>query len=204
MPSATLSAPVTPEILIEGPQRKRFTRDEVERMLDAGVFEGQRCELIDGDLIDKMGQKPPHSFPIRLLAEWLAGLFGMKRVQIQLPIEAAPEDRDRSWPEPDLAVLAEFKDEYRRRDPQGKELLLVVEVSDTTRAFDLGRKAVLYARSGVPEYWVLDVNRRMLVVHRKPDGEQYRLVQMVSEEEMVSMEGRADTVKVGDLLPARD
>ena len=64
--------------------RKRFTRAEVERMIDAGVLEDRRFELIDGDLIDKTGQKPPHSFTIRLVMKWLAGLFGPDRVQVQL------------------------------------------------------------------------------------------------------------------------
>lgn len=181
--------------------RKRFTRQEVERMAEAGFFDGQRYELIDGDLIDKMGQKPPHASGIRRITAWLFRFLDSRLVQVQLPVEAAPEERSASLPEPDVAVLAEMKPDYERRHPHGDELLLVVEVADSSAAFDLTRKAALYARAGVREYWVLDLNRRMLVVHRQGDGVQYRDLHMYSEDDLVSMEGRAERVAVRDLLP---
>ncbi len=204
MPAATPPTSASAPAGFTEVSRKRFTREEVERMLDSGVFEGQRFELIDGDLIDTMGQKPPHAYTIQLVLNWLASFLGTKVIRVQLSMEASGEDRERSVPEPDLAVLAEMKPEYQRRHPRGNELLLVVEVSDSTRALDLSRKAVLYASSGVPEYWVLDLTRRMLVIHRQPDGEQYRHIQMFSEEETVSMAGREERVKARDLMPDRD
>jgi Uma2 family endonuclease len=99
--------------------------------------------------------------------------------------------------------VAEPKSEYEFRHPRGDEVLLVIEVSDTSVAFDLSRKAVLYARAGVREYWVLDLARRMLVVHRQPDGTTYRLIQLFSEDDTVSMEGRAESVRVSEILPAQ-
>jgi Uma2 family endonuclease len=183
--------------------RKQFTRDEVDRLLDAGFFAGERYELIDGDLIDKMGQNPPHASGIRRVKDWLEGCVGSAKVQIQLPVEAAVPDRELSLPEPDVAVLQEVKADYDGRHPRGDELLLIVEVAETSAAFDLSRKAILYARAGVPEYWVLDLERRVLVVHRQSDGTQYKLVQIFTEGEMVSMEGRSESVKVQTLLPAR-
>ena len=116
------AAHLLPPLTIHEPRRKRFTRAEVQRLLEGGLFEGQRYELIEGDLIDKMGQHPPHAYAIRLVVAWLARIFGFERVQIQLPIEVAPEDRERSSPEPDVAVLAEAKVEYQRRHPRGDEL----------------------------------------------------------------------------------
>jgi Uma2 family endonuclease len=187
----------------EGPPRKRFTRQEVERLTETGLFDGQRYELIDGDLIDKMGQNPAHAFAISLVLDWLASFLGISRIRVQLPIEAAGEDRERSAPEPDLAVLVERKAEHQERQPRGDELVLVVEVADTSRSFDLSRKAILYASSGIPEYWVLDLVRRLLVVHRQPDGTQYRIIHIYSEDDFVSMEGRDEKVQVGNLLPSR-
>src|SRR5579862_2503414 len=103
--------PATPllpsEVSSEAP-RKRFTRAEVECLIDTGFFVGQRYELIDGDLIDKMGQKPPHAFTIGRVLHCLANFVDTGRIQIQLPIETAGEDRERSVPEPDLAVLREL------------------------------------------------------------------------------------------------
>ncbi len=83
MPAASLQSP--PE---GAPPRKRFTVQEVEQMLDAGLFAGQRFELIDGDLIDKMGQNPSHAQAIRLVHRWLAKILDPGRIQMQLPIQA--------------------------------------------------------------------------------------------------------------------
>lgn len=170
-------------------------------MLGAGLFAGQRYELIDGDLINKMGQGSRHAFGIRMCGDWLLGIFEPRRVQIQLPMEAAEDERKLSLPEPDVAVLAEWKTEYQNRHPYGHETLLAVEVADTTTRFDLTRKAIMYARAGVREYWVLDIVRRLLNVHQQPEGTLYRDIHIYSENDTVSMEGRSKTVRMGDLLP---
>jgi Uma2 family endonuclease len=190
-----------PEMADAAPARKRFTREEVDRLAETGVFAGQRYELIDGDLVDKMGQNPPHVSAIQLLLKWLASIFEVDLIRVQHPMEAAPGDRERSLPEPDLAVLRERKIEHRSRHPRGDEMLLAIEVSDTTVAFDRSRKAALYARAGVPEYWVLDLSRRMLVVHREPDGIQYRQTFLYAPEEAVSFPGRSESIRVADILP---
>lgn len=181
--------------------RKRFTRDDVERLTEAGIFEGQRYELIDGDLVDKIGQKPPHATAIQLLLIALGRILDLALIRVQLPREASAADRERSLPEPDFAVLAAVKPDFLKRHPRGDELLLVVEVSDTTTGFDLTRKAALYAAAGVREYWVLDLGRRLLVVHRQPEGAVYRLRQLLSEADSVSIEGRSESLPVSALLP---
>jgi Uma2 family endonuclease len=198
MPAAPMPIP---EIADAAPARKRFTREEVDLLAETGVFAGQRYELIDGDLIDKMGQNPPHVSAIQLLLECLARFFAVGMIRVQHPMEAAPGDRERSLPEPDVAVLRERKLEHQSRHPRGDEMLLVIEVSDTTAAFDRSRKATLYARAGVPEYWVLDVNLRMLVVHRETDGAQYRQTFLHAPEETVSVPGRSETIRIADILP---
>ena len=176
---------------------KKFTRHEVEQLLATDFFAGQRYELIDGDLIEKMGQNPPHAAAIRRVSKWLRSIFGDDRVQVQLPIDIRSED---TVPEPDVAVLAELKAEYEQRHPRGDELVLVVEVADTSAAFDLSRKAILYAAADVPEYWVLDLNRRTLAVHRHPERAQYRLIERVSPGHAALLEGHS--VRVEDLLPS--
>jgi len=80
---------------------------------DTGLFDGQRYELIDGDLIDKMGQKPAHAFAITLVLDWLASFLGINRIRVQLPIETAGEDRERCVPEPDVSVLVEWRAEHQ-------------------------------------------------------------------------------------------
>jgi len=185
-------------------RRKRFTRSEVDRMLELGIFDGQRCELIDGELIDKMGQNPPHAYAIRKLFAWLIGFFEAGRLQIQSPVEVKPGDNEWSLPEPDLAVLAEADGEYRTRHPRGDELLLVVEVevADTSLHQDLTTKRDLYARASVGEYWVLDLQSRRLIVHRRPEQGEYRETAILAESDPASCGSHPEqTIVVRDLLP---
>jgi Uma2 family endonuclease len=197
--SAALRPPF--EADIDAPPRKRFTRADVERLIAVGFFEGQRYELIDGDLIDKMGQKAPHAMAIQLLLAAFVRIVDALLIRMQLPMEVSAADRDRSLPEPDFAILASLKPDFSHRHPQGDEMLLVVEVSDTTAAFDLKRKAALYAAAGVSEYWVLDLGRRKLIVHRQLEGSSYLVRQELSEAESFSLNGRRETIRVGEILP---
>ena len=173
-------------------------------MMDAGLFDGKRYELIDGTLIDKMGQNPPHATGVRKAAKTLMAIFGTDRVLVQLPIEASTADRDRSMPEPDLAVLKEPSDDYEERHPNGDELVLLVEVADSSAQRDSTVKRDLYARAGVPEYWVLDVNRRMLRIHRHCASGQYTDITEIAESAVTSLESRPDVnIPVADLLPKK-
>ena len=128
------------------PRRKRFTRSDVSRLSAAGIFEGQRYELIEGDLIDKMGQNPPHAWTVAFVHLWLAKIFGGDLVRGRLPIEVSREDHEHSEPEPDLVVLEESKPEYVTRHPRGDELQLLIEVADTSVYFDKCVKIALYGR----------------------------------------------------------
>jgi Uma2 family endonuclease len=198
MPTETLSPPKGDGL----PLRKHFTRTEVQQMLDAGLFVGQRVELIDGDLIDKMGQNPPHAVAIRLLTRALAAIFGLEKLMVQAPIEVSRADREKSWPEPDVAVVAEAKPDYRERHPRGDELLLVVEVADSSVAHDATTKRDLYARAGVPEYWVLDLIARRLIVHGDLREGSFQRVEAFAEEAAVNVGPQAGgSLRVESLLP---
>src|SRR5262245_26128697 len=137
----------------KGLEMRRFTRDEYHRMAGVGILaEGEKVELIDGEILKKVPQGRPHASGMRRAHAVLQRAFGSDRyVQSQLPI--APDAY--SEPEPDLAVLPGPFEAFEGVHPE--TALLVVEVSDTTLPFDLGRKANLYARSGIPEYWVLNI-----------------------------------------------
>jgi len=198
MPGSVLELP---QIASPPLPRKRFTRSDVHEMLDTGIFAGQRFELIDGDLIDKMGQSPSHAWAIHTVMVVLMEIFGIELVDVQMPIEASPADREYSEPEPDLAVLTARKPDFAHRHPSGYELALVIEVADTTLRHDALRKRDLYARAGVPEYWVLDLNGRRLIVHRELNPEQalYASIQSFAETEAVSL--NSHSIPVASLLP---
>lgn len=116
--------------------------DEVERFQAHGVFDGQRWELVAGELYDKMSQNPPNSNARRRLVEWLRTLFQPGTVDTRCPIQTAAADREYSLPEPDAVVF--IHPVLENRHTRADEVLLVAEVSDTSLRFDISVKAGLY------------------------------------------------------------
>jgi Uma2 family endonuclease len=180
------------------PSGNQYTRAEVARMEESGELSG-RWELVEGQLVNKMGQNPPHAYVLRLVAAWLARVYGPERISNQSPIEVAVSDQERNEPQPDIAVIAEPGQEHLRRHPRGDELLLLVEVADSSVWFDLKIKAPLYARAGVPEYWVVNIPRRMIVTHRRPENGCYLQIEEIDAGESVSI-GEAGML-VSELIP---
>ena len=111
-----------------------------------------------------------------LLVIWLRSVFGDRRVQHEVPIDVRPEENPTNEPEPDAIVTRGPLETYRDANPRPEDLCLVVEVADSSLGLDLGPKAGLFARAGIPEYWVLDAPKQRLIVHRSPDGDRYRTV----------------------------
>ena len=182
------------------PPHKRWTRDECAVLEKAGLLESQRYELLEGELVLKMGKNHPHMRALLLLVAWLRTAFGQNFVVQEPAIDVRPEDNPSSEPEPDAIVLnRSFLELTSRARPD--ELLLVAEVSSTTLAFDLTAKARLYARAGIAEYWVLDLEGRRLIVHRDPAEGAYRSITAFDEDELVStLSATATEVRVGDLF----
>ncbi|MBM3796365.1 MAG: Uma2 family endonuclease [Acidobacteria bacterium] len=116
-------------------------------------------------------------------------------------IELLGSDRRWNVPEPDLALLGEANPEFSRRHPRADETVLIVEVADTTARYGLSTKRDLYAHSGAPEYWVLDLGRRSVIVHRdlRPDSGTYADTRVVAAHETVLVSGKE--IAVTELLP---
>ena len=184
MPSVLTELPVS--TIPFAPPRKRWNRAEFDALQVMGPSGPQRLELIDGELIDKMGKKRPHINCAADLLEWLQGVFGKRRVTSEAPIDVSPEDNPTSEPEPDIAVLAKPVSQYRVGNPEAADIRLLIEISDTTLAFDRTTKAGLYARAGILDYWVLDVANHQLYVHRLPDAGRYTQVEVYTESEAVA------------------
>ncbi len=183
MPVALTSLPEPPIPLI--PPRKRWTREEFAMMTSAGV-DTEKLELIDAELIVKMPKYRPHVALLKKMQVWLEGAFGQDRVNSEAPIDVALADNPTNQPQPDLIVFKRAGGAFEFSVPQPAELALVVEVSDTTLRFDLKVKANLYARAGIADYWVLDINGRRLIVHRDPTPAGYGSVVAYGESEKVS------------------
>lgn len=184
MPSALIEVPVDRDTL--GPSRKRWTRAECAALEASGLLNQQHLELVEGELIDKMGKNRPHVNGLSLMYAWLVETFGGRFVNPEAPIDVSLEDNPSNEPEPDIIVLNRDLSNFQSANPGPQDLHLVVEVADTTLHFDLTTKAALYARAGIVEYWVLDVAGRRLIVHRYPQSGKYSAVLVYSEWETVA------------------
>lgn len=182
------------------PNRIRWTRAQCDAIREAGVLTG-RCELVHGEIISKMGQKPPHAVVIGLLFQWLVAVFRAQFVRVQATIDVGRADPDHNEPEPDVAVTRLPVNDYFARHPGPEDLPFVAEVSDSTLRFDRLTKAALYALAGIQECWVLDLNGRRLLVHRQPAADGYLEITAFGPDESVSTLARPQAfVRVGDLL----
>lgn len=154
--------------------RKRFSVDHYYRMLDAGILAGDdKVELIDGEVLEMSPIGPPHAATVYCFqTALLKALAERAMVRVQLPIRID----DFNEPEPDIAVVRPRTDMYRSAHPSPTDTLLLVEVSDSTLEFDRTVKAQIYATAGVPEYWIADLGRNCLIVHRAPEGKAYGTV----------------------------
>ena len=183
------------------PPLKLWTRVELEALESAGLLADVRYELIEGEVFDKMGQNPPHATGVHVLFAALIEVFGAKRVRSQLPIEPNRGDSVHSLPLPDVSVVREDAIAYRSNHPGPGDVLLLAEVSDTTLEFDSQRKARLYARAGFPEYIILDLTRRELIVFRSPREDSYSLIQVLRPgETWFPLHAPDRAVAVADLL----
>lgn len=159
-----------------------------------------RYELIAGELILKMGKKSPHMRALWLLVQYLRRAVGDPFVAQEVSISVDPLDTPTSEPEPDAVVLNVPFPQLTGLAGTG-DLRLVAEVSGATLSFDLTVKAALYARAGIAEYWVLDVERRRLVMHRRPDQGVYRDIAAYAEDETVATLAAPErTVRVAELF----
>ncbi|MEO6759912.1 MAG: Uma2 family endonuclease [Saprospiraceae bacterium] len=197
-----MGMPVAVEIpgTASAPPHKLWTRAECAALERAGVLDPDRYELIGGELVLRIGKYQPHMVVQALLYGWLHGLFGTL-IALQHPtIDLHPDENATNEPQPDVVVLDRSIRTISGR-PRPEHVLFVAEVSDTTLSFDMTVKAGLYARAGIPEYWVLDLNERRLIVHRRPESGRYLDVVGYLEDESVStLAAPGAMVRVGDLF----
>jgi Uma2 family endonuclease len=196
VPTALNELPLTFE-----PPRKRWTRAEYASLAETTVGQ-ERLELVDGELISKMGKKRPHVNALIRLQWWLLRVFGPDFVHPEAPIDVAPQDNLSSEPEPDLIVTSRDLSHFLVLNPQPADVVLLVEIANTTLGFDLTTKARLYARAGIADYWVVDVPWRRIIVHRDPVDGEYRMVVSYAEGELVSPLAAAGTeLRVREIFP---
>jgi Uma2 family endonuclease len=154
------------------PGPHRYTVEEYRRMATAGILgEDDRVELIQGEVIDMAPTGSLHAGTVFQLARALAKGVGEDAfVWVQSPVVLA----DHSEPQPDLALLRPRADLYKRSLPSAVDVLLVVEVAESSLAYDRDVKLPIYAAHGIPEAWLVDLQGGVLTIHRQPVIDGYR------------------------------
>ncbi|MGI8540340.1 MAG: Uma2 family endonuclease [Rubrobacteraceae bacterium] len=166
--------------------RYRFNADEFLRMGEAGIFdEASRVELVEGDIVEMNPIGSHHAGNVsRLLNLFARNVGDAAMVSVQNPVHLAGH----SEPQPDVALLKPRDDFYAEHHPKPEDVFLLVEVADTSLVHDLDVKVPLYARYGVPEYWIVDLENREVIAHSRPEDGKYRTT---------------ERVKIGDTLECR-
>lgn len=148
----------------------RFTVDDFARMGEAGIFaDDDRVELIDGEVREMTPIGPPHAWIVDRLTVLIATrLAGTAHLRVQGPIRLGRHTE----PQPDLSVSRSAQ-AYTNRHPDADDLLLVIEVSDSSLQYDRGEKVPRYGKAGVPETWLVDVSARTVTAYTGPGPEGY-------------------------------
>lgn len=185
------------------PETRKWSKAEYHQAAELGWFDGQGVELIDGEVLRMAPQRDEHALSLTLTIEAVRRAFGTgytHRVQMPFNVSASSE------PEPDLLVVRGLPRSVKKHPTTA---VLIVEISDTTLAYDRGRKASLYASRGVRDYWIVNLVHRILEVRRKPVvdptadfGHSYSETVAYRPGQLVSPLGaRKAKVRVNDLLP---
>ena len=180
-------------------KRHRFTVAEYEEMGRAGILgEGDRVELVEGEIAEMRPIGPRHASSIIRLTQLFSRFFGGQAlVSPQNPAVL----NDYSEPQPDLQLLRLRDDFYATAHPRPEDVLLLVEVSDTTVAYDRGTKVPLYARGGIPELWLVDLERESLTVYREPAEGAYQTARVLRRGDSIAPAAFPDaSIAVADVL----
>ncbi len=157
--------------------RRRFTVDEYYRMADAGIFsEDDRVELIEGEIVEMVPTGSRHAGYADKLLWILSRRVGDAAVlRVQYPVRLSHY----SEPVPDMALVRPRPDFYTSAHPDPGDVLLLIEVAESSVEYDRGVKATVYARSGVREFWLIDLGQEAVEVYRAPTPQGYRETQTV-------------------------
>ena len=189
----------------DAPNPHRFTRDEYYVMAEAGLFQNQRVELIEGVIIDMSPHNDPHAVAILLVQQAMLKALPHLLMRPQLPLTLG----EKSEPQPDFAFTDGNPRDFLGTGKHPSSALLVIEVSDSTLNFDRKKKASLYARAGIRDYWIVNIPDKCIEVRRdpiadanSPSGYRYAsLTTLRSAEHISPLAHPTAQIPIADLLP---
>jgi Uma2 family endonuclease len=183
------------------PQRRRFTVEEFQRMGEAGIIApDERVELIDGEVYEMTPVGPRHIWSVIYLNKYLVRLAGD---DLFVSPQSGVTTGEHRQPYPDFAVLRLRPGKLPGEAPQAEDCALLVEVADSSAGFDRKKKSRMYAAANIPEYWVLDLTKNCVVVHRRPRAGAYReVVEYGADTSFATPVFGGRTIAVRELLEA--
>ncbi len=155
----------------------KWTIQDYHHLVNQGLLDGKKVELLDGNLVTMPPEGPLHSYTNNASADYLR----QKLQGLALVREAHPITLIHSEPEPDIAIVVPPQELYKERHPHADDIFWLIEIANSTQAYDLNDKKQIYAKEGILEYWVADLTNRQLVVFREPRNGDYDLQQTHSE-----------------------
>lgn len=186
--------------MVAVPEKRRFTVQEYRCMSEAGILRpDERTELIRGEIITMPGIGPGHAQAVRNASKSFERRLGDRaEVSIQNPVRL-PEDGE---PQPDLALLRPPAERYAKTHPLSEDVLMLLEVSDSSLKYDRETKLPLYAQAGIPEVWLVNLPAERIEVYRNPAPDGYRSITIVTREGKLTPLAFPDvTFACAELLP---
>lgn len=168
-------------------RRHRFTVVDYYRMAEDGILAPDaRVELIDGEVLEMPPIGPLHASVVTEIQDLLIAAAGHQAVvRVQNPVHLGPHDE----PQPDIALVRPPAARYRTRHPEPQDILLLVEVADTSLRVDRDLKLGVYASSGIPEVWLIDLTHVEISRHRRPNAGRYEQSETLSDLTVVAVPG---------------
>ncbi len=174
-----------------------LTVQQYQRMGEVGILREQGIELINGEIVEMSPVGSKHLACVNKLNAILSALIGVKAiVSVQNPIIAG----DHSAPEPDISILKYRKDFYASGVPHAQDVLLVIEVADSSVDYDRTVKLPIYAQSGIPEYWLVNLEKDEIEAYWEPAGAGYRFRELLRVGDVLKARSLEFEVEVGGVL----
>ena len=180
--------------------RHKFDVDEFYRIYEAGVFhEDDRIELIDGEILHMTPIGIKHIACVNRLNELFMARFRKRAiVSIQNPVRLSKV----AEPEPDIALLKYREDFYTDGHPSANDILLIVEVADSSVEYDRNLKLPQYAKNKIPEVWLVNINEEHVEIYRDPSGDEFLKKTILKPRQFVcSLAFEEEQFCVGDMMP---
>jgi Uma2 family endonuclease len=194
-PAQPMESPAIPA----DPGIYRFTVHEYERM----ILDDPRVELIDGQVVRKMGKNPPHSWCTKALIRHVPGVIPIGwTYRVEQPVRVSEHDE----PEPDFAIVRGSDDDYQDRHPEPADAAVLIEVSESSLPRDRGKRLSTNARCGIPVYWIINLVERRIEVYTDPRPEGYGLCTVYREGQAIPVVidgAEFGPIPVDQLLPPR-